>query len=152
MTDSSTRERLLARTSIVIYLIGWLMVFSRPEFAAIVFVVAGATVILSTPSGAPGRKQIFHQNLFVAAAFVLPALGMCWTKYQDLGEVRRWNSYLSLHRCEHRGDVVTGFSKGGCDRSEDCQPGEEIEEPEYFCMTTEKSITFSGFREGNYGR
>jgi hypothetical protein len=152
MSKSSKRERLLTGLSIAVYLVGWFLISSRPEVAAMIFVAAGAILILSTPTDASGRKPLFEQNLVAAAACVLPALGMCWSKYQDLGETRRWNSYLSQHQCRYREQVVTGYSKGGCDRSGDCQPGEEIEEPEYFCMTTKKRITFSGFREGNFGK
>lgn len=111
----------------------------------------GVCQLDSAAKRARSPRQV-RQTLVFSAFLAAGGLGASWIKYQDQAESRRFTAYLAEHGCVYAETVVTGMSRGGCDRFENCIEATEIEEREYVCVATGKRITFSQFLDGSYGR
>ena len=150
--NSHQRERRLARYFWIAYALSWIVALANPAIGAVAFVLTGAVFWAGIARSAVSAGTSKPQMIFVMAVLIGPALGACWTSYNNKAESRNFRAYLDQHRCKYQGEIVVGFSKGGCDRAGNCEDPAEIEESEYFCASTNRRITFSQFREGSYGQ
>jgi hypothetical protein len=150
-SPEKARERKYARLFYAVYAIAWILAFYNAAAAAIAFIAAGYLLSQSITSGTATTSADRSTLWLMLAAVVRPGLGASWIRYENDAESRRFSSYLSQHECKFTGNVVVGMSKGGCDRFDNCEGPEEIEEFQYFCKTTGRSITSSQFRNGQYG-
>ena len=152
MEPANRREKLFLVLALGVYMSGWFMLDSKPAIGALAFVFAVPLAAASVPSNVPNRIRYFFQTIGIAAVLVIPALGLAWFKYHAQEEASRFRNYLQEHNCQSAGEVVTGYSEGGCDRYGNCTDGHEIEEREFLCTSTGRRITFSQFKNGEYGR
>jgi hypothetical protein len=148
--ESELREKRFGRFFLIIYVISWLISSSSPIIGAAAF-IASAGLLWVTISSPPPSANSNSGRLFVIAVLIGPALYACWIRYNDDADSRHFQEYLRQHACKHEGEIVVGMSKGRCDRAGSCEDPEEIEESQFFCATTDRRITFSQFRDGNFG-
>lgn len=136
--------------AVVLYVAGWLLGARYFWFSLAAFVLS--VVVLTIGSlGDEDRKRARFGVAFISVPFVLPALLMLGWSKDELNERERFRSYLAEHRCTYVGETVVGMSRGGC-RFEECVGPEPIEDLQYFCAVTGKSITLTDFKQGAYGR
>lgn len=151
MISNERREKLLVGLTFGIYLLGWLLVGSWPELAAIAFLGILIPAYMTVPRDRPNRVSTLKQTMSFVAVLCAGGLWMSVVKCGDLDESRRFRTYLSQHQCKPTGELVTGFAAGRCGRFEECSDGQEIAEEGYLCRATGMTITFSQFRRGHYG-
>lgn len=132
------------------YAVGWLL-GARHFFLALAAFAAAVVLLAVGAFGEEDRKRAKLGVALVSAAFLIPALVMLGQSRLDLAERDRFRSYLADHRCKYVEETVVGMSRGGC-KFEECVDSEPIEDQEFFCAATGKHVTFTGFKEGAYGR
>lgn len=146
------REKWLVYAFFALYILGWIFGHERLLFALLSFSASAVCALASIPREAENRKWQQKQVGFALVMFILPALYAFWGAHKNDIEADRFHSYLSAHQCKYVGYVVTGVTNGGCDRWDNCEDPQEIEEPEYLCAATKKHITQSDFEAGRYKR
>ena len=147
---TTVRSGVFELAAAIVYFVGWYLGAQHFYFALAAF--AGSVVLLG--AGAlreEDRKKARSGVALIAAVFVLPALIVLVQSRMELFERERFQRYLAEHRCEYAGEAVVGMSPGGC-RYEECVDPEPIEDQQFLCSVTGKYITFTGFKEGAYGR
>lgn len=152
MTFTHNREKLFTYAFFALYVLGWIFGARHLTLALLSFAGSSVCAFNTIPPGAYDRAGQQKQIYLVLATFMLPALIFLWTVRQDNAEADRFREYLAEHGCAHVGNIVTAYSKGGCDRVGNCQDPQEIEESEFFCASTGNHITGSDFKAGRYGR
>lgn len=146
------RERLYLYAFFALYGLAMIFVSVRHLAFALLALTASAVCVFNTVSAdADDRDHQRKQIYLVLAAFMLPALYIVWDVHRQDSDERRFKTYLSEHRCTHQGDVITGMSRGGCDRLGNCEEPQEIEDPEFFCAVTSNRITYTDFKAGSHG-
>ena len=132
------------------YVAGWVL-GTRHFFLALAAFAAAIALLAIGSRREEDTKRARLGVAIVSTAFVIPALVVLGQGKMELAERDRFRSYLAEHRCAYAGETVVGMSRGGC-KFEDCEGPEPIEDQEFFCAATGKNITFTGFKEGAYGR
>ncbi len=139
--------------AICVYLTGFITVGSMPLVAAASFIISGLLLWASIPKDADNLEHEQKQFWIVAIPFIIPALGMCWLKYQEELSWSQFRNYITTHGCVEHGSVITGVTPGGCDRyTGECEDSREIEEQQFVCPLTNSVITFSDFKSGSFGQ
>lgn len=152
MNLTENRVEKFTYATFALYILGWILGSDYIIWALLSFCGSAICALGTIPLEAANKKEQQTQIYIVIAAFILPALGVLWIGYQDSADANKFRNYLSEHRCKNIGLTITGYSKGGCDRFDNCEEPQEIEEPEYFCAATRKRITYSDFKAGHYGQ
>jgi hypothetical protein len=147
---SGKRSGLFELGAASLYAVGWILGANYFWLALTAFAITVVMLAIGSHHE-QDRKRARIAVAMVSAAFVLPALLILGRSKLELAERDRFHSYLSEHSCTYAGEAVVGMSQGGC-RYEECVGPEPIEVRQYFCAATGHNITFTGFKEGAYGR
>lgn len=122
------REKLYGYAALSFYIGAWLLEDQHLTFALFSLIISGILAFKTIPSDANNKKHQQKELVFVLVAFMLPALIIFWSRYQESTQEKHFKNYISEHRCKYVGDKITGVSKGGCDRFGNCEDPQEIEE------------------------
>ena len=152
MDSTGKREKKFTYATILLYFLGWFLGTEYIVPALLSFCGSAICALGTVPLESETKKEHQKQIYLSIAAFILPALGVLLFSSKDANDENKFRNYLLEHRCKEIGSTITGFSKGGCDRFNNCVEPQEIEEAEYFCAVTKKRITFSDFKLGHYGK
>lgn len=86
-----------------------------------------------------------RQGLIAAGVLGASAIAIAVVRHGELADQRRFERYLTAHRCVLSGVVVMAYGAGvGGRYREDEEPGES-EEPQYKCRGNGERLTFSEF-------
>jgi hypothetical protein len=151
MNFTESREKKFTYATFALYILGWILGSDYIIWALLSFCGSAVCALGTVAPGVKFKKEQRTQVYFAITAFILP-LGVLLIGYQGTADANRFKNYLSEHHCKNIGLTITGYSKGDCDRVGNCVEPHEIEEPEYFCSTTKKRITYSDFKAGHYGQ
>ena len=149
---AKNHEKSFFYASVVLYILGWIAGSDHILLALLCFGSSAFCVLKTDSTEFENKKELQTQNYVVLAAFFIPAFIFLWTGYHDSADTRNFKNYLSEHNCKDIGITVTGMSKGGCDRFNNCEEPQEIEETQFFCAATKKRLTFTDFKSGSFGR
>lgn len=148
----ANREKFYTYAFFALYGLAMMFVSGRHLALALLAFAASAVCMFRTiPVNADDQAQQRKQVYLILAVSMLTGLFVVWTVHQQETEESRYKTYLSEHRCTYQGDVISGVSRGGCDRAGNCQKPQEVEDAEYFCASTGNHITFTDFKAGRYG-
>ncbi len=146
------REKLYGYAFFSLYCLAMIFVSVRHLSFALLALTASAVCVFKTvPADTDNRGHQRKHIYLILAAFMLPAFYIVWDVHGQDRDERRFKTYLSEHRCTYQGDVITGVSRGACDRLGNCEEPQEIKDSEFFCAATGNSITYAEFKAGSYG-
>lgn len=145
--NNDNLDRLQGYLVLPAFLAVCIFMFKDTKLAAVGFVIWGLWVLYITR-----KDQNLGSIVFFVSVMAGPMLGACYVRYTNENNTTRFVSYLKEHSCKFVSEEFTGYSKGGCDRYDNCVDPEEQFEEEYFCAKTGSLIRFSQFVEGSYGQ
>lgn len=152
MNYSFNREKFYGCAFLALYCMAMIFVSVRHLTFALLALTASAVCLFKTiPVDTDDRDHQRKHIYLILAVSMLPALYIVWDAHRQDWDERRFKTYLSEHRCTYQGDVITGMSRGGCDRQANCEEPQEIKDSDFFCAATGNSITYTEFKAGSYG-
>lgn len=151
MNLAFNREKLYGYAFFALYGLAMIVVSVRHLTFALLALAASAVCVCKTiPSDAEDREHQRKQIYLFLVVSMVPALYVIWDVHHQEWDARRFKTYLSEHRCAYQGNVITGLTRGGCDRLGNCEELQEIEDAEFLCAATGSHITYTDFKAGNY--
>ena len=145
MWSKKTRQKyLVSLFFLMIFLSLVISVVSGHYFFISLLLLFGAPlcVLFCEPRNEWSRTHI-GEVILVSAGFAIPVFFAINFRHEEISSFEKFKNYLLEHDCSYSGDGYA-YSPAADD--------EIVTEEEFFCRSTGRKITFSDFKNSDYGR